>query len=109
MIALVAVALFAQTTISIGVGNRKKTDSARAARTDSIQMARETRRDSLLARRIAHDSIDHARRLARRVPLTPALLANAFRDERARTLLNAARAARLEQVTRLRRYDATSY
>ncbi len=109
MIALVAVALFAQTTISIGIGNRPKPDSARAARADSIQMAREVRRDSLLARRIAHDSIDHARRLAKRVPLTPALLANAFHDERARTLLNAARAARLEQDTGLRGYDATAY
>jgi hypothetical protein len=45
MMALVAVALFAQTTISIGVGNHPKTDSARVARADSIQMAREIRRD----------------------------------------------------------------
>src|SRR6266550_1248408 len=109
MIALVAVALFAQTTISVGVGNRAKNDSVRAARADSIQMAREVRRDSLHARRIAHDSIDHARRLAKLVPLTPALLANAFRDERARTLLNAARAARLAQDTGLTGYDATAY
>jgi len=109
MIGLVAVALFAQTSISIGIGNHPKTDSARAARADSIQMAREKRRDSLMARRVAHDSIDHARRLAKRVPLTPALLASAFRDARARTLLNAARVARLEQDTGLRGYDATAY
>ncbi len=72
-------------------------------------MAREKRRDSTLAHRIAHDSIDHARRLAKRVPLTPALLANAFRDERARTLLNAARAARLaNQLLVLARADGLS-
>jgi len=108
MIALVAVALFAQTSISINVGGAKK-DSVTAARDDSIQIEREARRDSLRLRRVRSDSIDKARRLAKRVPLTPAKLASAFRDAGARTLLTAARAARLEQDTALRGYDATAY
>ena len=108
MIALMAVALFAQTSVSINIGSKAK-DSATAAHTDSIQMQREARRDSLRLRHIKSDSLDKIRRLARRVPLTPALLASAFRDPGARTLLNAARAARLEQDTALRAYDATAY
>ena len=109
MIALVAVALFAQTSISVHVGSDPKKDSAAAARADSLQSLRETRRDSLRARRVVSDSINRTRRRAKQVQLTPALLASAFRDTRARSLLNAARAARLEQDTALRGYDATAY
>ncbi len=110
MIALVAVALFAQTTISINVGGgHAKKDSVKAARDDSIQLEREARMDSLRSRRARSDSIDKARRLAKRIPLTPARLTSAFRDQSARTLLTAARAARLEQDTALRGYDATAY
>ena len=65
--------------------------------------------DSLRARHIKSDSIEHARRVAKRIPLTPERLATAFRDPGARTLLTAARAARLEQDTALRGYDATAY
>ncbi|MEO7683741.1 MAG: hypothetical protein ABIU86_07355, partial [Gemmatimonadaceae bacterium] len=106
MVAILAAVLFAQTSVTIAVGGKAKTDSARA---DSVQMAREARRDSLRARRAKSDSIDHARRVAKRIPLTPARLATAFRDPGARTLLTAARAARLEQDTALRGYDATAY
>jgi hypothetical protein len=109
MIALLAVALFAQTTVSIGVGGKAKKDSASAAREDSMQIARDRRIDSLRARRIRGDSIDRARRKARQVQLTPALLNSAFRDSRARDLLAAARVARLEQDTALKGYDATAY
>jgi hypothetical protein len=106
MVALLAAVLFAQTSVIINVGGKAKTDSARA---DSVQLEREARRDSLRARRIRSDSIEHARRVAKRVPLTPARLATAFRDPGARTLLTAARSARLEQDTALRGYDATAY
>lgn len=109
MIALIAVALFAQSHISINIGASAKKDSVTAARADSMQMEREARMDSLHSRRARSDSIDRARRLAKRIPLTPARLASAFRDPGARTLLTAARAARLDQDTALRGYDATAY
>ena len=109
MIALVAVALFAQTSISINVGGGAKKDSVKTARQDSIQLEREARRDSLRSRRVRSDSVNNARRLAKRIPLTPAKLASAFRDAGARTLLTSARAARFDQDTALRGYDATAY
>jgi len=108
MIGLVAIALFAQTSVSISVGSKAK-DSVTTAHRDSVQMEREARRDSLRLRRMKSYSVNLARRLAKRIPLTPALLASSFRDSGARTLLNAARAARLEQDTALRAYDATAY
>ncbi len=106
MVALLVAVLFAQTSVTIRVGSDAKKDSARA---DSLQIVREARRDSLRARRVRSDSIEHARRVAKRIPLTPGRLATAFRDPGARTLLTAARAARLEQDTALRGYDATAY
>ncbi len=111
MLALVAVALLAQTSISIHVGGDAKKDTtvAAAARADSIRLRREAVRDSLRARRVRQDSTGRARRIAKRIPLTPMLLTSAFRDPGARALLTAARAARLEQDTSLRGYDATSY
>jgi hypothetical protein len=110
MIALVAVALFAQTSISVNVGSgHAKKDSVTAARDDLLQLEREARMDSLRSRHARSDSIDKARRLAKRIPVTPASLASAFRDPGARTLLTAARVARLEQDTALRGYDATAY
>ncbi len=56
-----------------------------------------------------HDSAGKMRRAAKQIHVTPALLASAFRDQGARSLLTAARAARLEQDTTLRGYDATAY
>lgn len=109
MIALLAVALFAQTNISIHIGSDSKKDSAKEAHADSVRLVREARMDSLRARRVKSDSANKERRLAKRIPLTPSLLASAFRDSRARTLLNAARVARLEQDTALRGYDAMAY
>ncbi|HEY8311052.1 MAG TPA: hypothetical protein VIG47_10880, partial [Gemmatimonadaceae bacterium] len=48
-------------------------------------------------------------REARRIPLTPQLLATAFKDPAARTLLDRARAARFTQDSALQSYDATTY
>ncbi len=111
MLALIAVALFAQMSISVRVGgDAKKDTTARAdARADSIRLRREAVMDSLRARRVRRDSTSRERRAAKRIPLTPALVASAFHDPAARTLLTAARVARLEQDTSLRGYDATSY
>jgi hypothetical protein len=109
MIALLAVALFAQTSISINIGGRSVKDSLAAKKQDSIEMSREQRLDSLRARAARGDSSGRARREAKKIPLTPALLSSAFRDARARDLLAKARIARLEQDTALRGYDATAY
>jgi hypothetical protein len=111
MVVILTLALFAQTNISVRIGNdAKKSDSAAAAvRAEANSLRREARNDSLRARRAKYDSVNKERRLSKRIPLTPALLSSAFRDPGARTLLNAARAARLDQDTSLRGYDATSY
>src|SRR6185312_1755203 len=47
--------------------------------------------------------------VARRIPVTPALLATAFADTQARTLLLEARAARLSQDSALASYDVKAY
>jgi len=111
MVAILALALFAQTNISVRIGSdAKKSDSAAAAvRAEANTLRREARNDSLRARRAKHDSVNKKRRLSKRIPLTSALLSSAFRDPGARALLNAARGARLDQDTSLRGYDATSY
>ena len=49
------------------------------------------------------------RRPPRRVPVTEAMLANAFKDPQARVLLGRARIARLQQDSLLLSYDATTY
>ena len=50
-----------------------------------------------------------AKRPVRRQPVTPELERSAFRDDRARTLLERARAARLAQDSALGAYDANTY
>ena len=58
------------------------------------------------------DTLDDARNKRRtraRIPVTPELEANAFRDARARTLLTKAREARMRQDSALLAYDATAY
>jgi hypothetical protein len=111
MVVILVLALFAQTSISVHIGSdAKKSDSVTAAvRAEANSLRRDARNDSLRARRAKYDSVNKERRLSKRIPLTPALLISAFRDPGARTLLNAARAARLDQDTSLRGYDATSY
>ncbi len=106
MIALLAVALFAQTSATIQIGDSPKVDSAKA---DSIANRREIRRDSLRANRAERDSVRTAARIARRPRLTPALLASAFKDVRARDLLLRAREARLRQDSTLTGYEAKAY
>ncbi|HMA20537.1 MAG TPA: hypothetical protein VKO87_07015, partial [Gemmatimonadaceae bacterium] len=110
---LAATVMFAQSSVTIGIGNKpKQTDSVRVEqerRQDSIRLRREVWRDSMIALRNKGDSADRARRRARQIALTPALLANAFKDPGARTLLAAARKARLEQDSSIIGYDATTY
>ena len=108
MLALLAAAVFAQSSVTLQVGTTKQ-DSIDRARRDSIAYRREQRRDSLRARREARDSVRQQVRAARQLPITPAVLASAFKDERARDLLLRARAARLTQDSALKGYVSTGY
>jgi hypothetical protein len=108
MLSLLAAVVFAQTTATIEIGPSKQ-DSVAKARSDSIAYRRDQRRDSLRARSRARDSVRKAIRLAKRPPLTPAILASAYKDARARDLLLRARAARLTQDSTLTGYDASGY
>lgn len=111
MLHLLAVALFAQTSVNIHIGDRK--DSAKRARAEAVQDSiadfRASKRDSIRAARTERDSSRGARRRARAIPVTPALVANAFRDERTRALVLNARAARMKQDSTLSGYDASTY
>ncbi|MGI8547296.1 MAG: hypothetical protein ACR2M1_08170, partial [Gemmatimonadaceae bacterium] len=107
MIPALALVLFAQTTITVGVGTpTSHRDSVRAAQHRARQDSVLARHDSL---RITRDSAASARRRASIVPVTPALLATAFKDPAARLLLDRARTARLAQDSSLKAYDATTY
>jgi hypothetical protein len=103
--------ILAQSTISIGVG--KPSDSAKATKkaiSDSIRARREEVRDSVMnVVRRGGDSSDIRRRQAKLIPMTPALMASAFRDSRAKDLLSMARVARLQQDSALTGYDAKTY
>jgi len=70
---------------------------------------RDMRRDSLRARREQRDSLQRAARIARQLPLTPKVLANAFKDPAARDLLQRARTARLIQDSTLTGYESSGY
>jgi hypothetical protein len=105
MLALLAAVVFAQSaTISIG-----GKDSVDHAKRDSIAVRRDQVRDSLRAHRIERDSVRKERRLAKRLPMTPAVMASAFKDSRARDLLLHARESRLSQDSSLIGYDASAY
>ena len=108
MLALVAAVVFAQSSVSLQIGKDKQ-DSAAKAKNDSIMVRREERRDSVMAKARVRDSVRKARRLAKRPPITPAVLASAFKDAPARDLLLRARAARLNQDSTLTGYDASTY
>ncbi len=112
MYALIGALVLAQSSITIGTGT-KPGDSAKEARrsvADSIRVVREEARDSVLRKaRQGGDSSDLMRRRAKLIPVTPALMASAYRDPRAGTLLTNARIARLEQDSTLTGYDATTY
>lgn len=110
MYALLTALVLAQSSVTINVGNKSKPpDSAQLAKRDSIQLRHDVHMDSVRATRVAHDSSRIERRRTRKVSVTPALLASAFKDPRARALLTRARVARLDQDSALMGYDATSY
>ncbi|GAC1459880.1 MAG: hypothetical protein PVSMB1_09900 [Gemmatimonadaceae bacterium] len=108
MLALIAVAVFAQSAVSLQIAKDKQ-DSIVRTKDDSIMERREERRDSLRARARARDSVRKEIRLAKRLPITPSVLTTAFRDARARDLLARARQARLAQDSTLTGYDASAY
>ncbi|HET6760446.1 MAG TPA: hypothetical protein VFH13_00020, partial [Gemmatimonadaceae bacterium] len=110
MLTLLAAVVFSQVTgtVQVGIGTTKQ-DSVAKAKSDSIDFLRDQRRDSLRTRARARDSVRKAIRLAKRPPITPAILASAFKDARARELLLRARAARLNQDSTLTGYDASAY
>jgi hypothetical protein len=108
MLALLAVVFFAQSHVSLQIGKDSQ-DSVAKAKRDSIAVRREERRDSMIAKARVRDSIRKAFRIARRPPVTPAVLASAFKDSRARDLLLQARNARLIQDSTLTGYDANAY
>jgi hypothetical protein len=108
MLALLAVVVFAQSHVSLQIGKDSQ-DSVAKAKRDSIAVRREERRDSMIAKARVRDSIRKAFRIARRPPVTPAVLASAFKDSRARDLLLQARNARLIQDSTLTGYDANAY
>ena len=108
MLALLAVAVFAQSTVSLQLGKEAQ-DSIAKAKRDSIAYRREQHADSMRTRERSRDSVRKAIRLARRPPITPAVLASAFKDSPARELLLRARAARLTQDSTLTGYEANSY
>ncbi|MGI8498159.1 MAG: BamA/TamA family outer membrane protein [Gemmatimonadaceae bacterium] len=125
MLALLAPILAFQ--ISIHVGTRSKADSARAdsarkglidtldTRARDKRRRREERLERREARRAERDSAsddngdDDDDRPAKRAPVTPELLASAFRDQGAGDLLHRARVARMRQDSTLVAYDATAY
>lgn len=108
MLALLAAVVFAQSHVTLQVGKDKQ-DSVARAKSDSIAVRREQRSDSLRARGRARDSVRKEIRLAKLLPVTPAVLASAFKDPRARDLLLRAREARLSQDSSLTGYDASAY
>jgi hypothetical protein len=105
---VLALAVFAQSQISVTIGNQKK-DSVDKTKRDSIAYARDLRRDSLRVRRHQHDSLERQARIARQLPLTPKVLATAYKDPAARDLLQRARTARLIQDSTLSGYESNGY
>ncbi|MEA2705965.1 MAG: hypothetical protein QOH22_753, partial [Gemmatimonadaceae bacterium] len=108
MLSLLAAIVFAQSSITLQVGKDKQ-DSVSRARRDSIAFRRDEHRDSMMVKARVRDSIRKALRVARRPQVTPAILASAFKDARARDLLLQARQARLIQDSTLTAYDASTY
>src|SRR6266550_3840054 len=108
MLTLLAAVVFAQSHVAVQVGKEKQ-DSVARAKSDSIAVRRDQVRDSLRARARVKDSVRKEIRLAKQLPVTPAVLASAFKDPRARELLLRAREARLAQDSSLTGYDANAY
>lgn len=96
MVSLLTVALLAVQSVSVSIGEAQ--DSIRR---DSVRAARQARMDSIREAR--------EERTPRRIAVTSAHLASAFRDNAARSLLDQARIARVRHDSSLVSYDATSY
>ena len=109
MLSLLAAIVLAQSSVTLQIGKDKQDSVSSRATRDSIAYRREERRDSIMAKARAKDSLRKAVRLARRPPVTAAVLASAFKDSRARDLLLHAREARLLQDSTLMAYDASAY
>ena len=105
---VLALAVFAQSQVSVQLGKTQK-DSLDKARRDSIAEARYKRIDSLRTNRRMRDSVRQDIRARKQIPVTAAVLATAYKDVGARELLLRARAARLEQDSSLISYDAKGY
>jgi hypothetical protein len=101
-----ALLIFAQVTVSITNSKTSHADSVKRAKQLAHQDSMAVRMDSI---RAVRDSFHVKRREARHIDVTPQLLATAFKDPAARTLLDRARAARFTQDSALRSYDATTY
>ena len=101
-----ALLIFAQVIVSVSSGKPSHADSVKRAKELAHQDTIAVRMDSI---RAARDSFRVKRREARHIDLTPQLLATAFKDPEARTLLDRARAARFTQDSALQSYDATTY
>jgi hypothetical protein len=108
MLALLAAVVFAQSHATLQVGGDNK-DSVTRAKRDSVAVRRDFVRDSLRARARVRDSVRKEIRFTKKVPVTPALMASAFKDPRARAILLQAREARLRQDSSLTGYDASAY
>ena len=98
MIALLPVLFAFQATVGVRV--RANCDSACQARATAREGARVLREETGGTR---------PTREPRRVPVTPALLASAYHDAAAKSLVLRARATRLAQDSLLASYDATTY
>ncbi|HUF30826.1 MAG TPA: ShlB/FhaC/HecB family hemolysin secretion/activation protein [Gemmatimonadaceae bacterium] len=96
MVSVLTVALLTFQSVSVSVGGAQ--DSIRR---DSIRAARSARMDSIRESR--------EKRAIRRIPVTSAHLATAFRDNAARSLLDQARITRVRHDSSLVSYDATAY
>lgn len=102
MIALLPVAFAFQATVGVSV--RSSCDSACQARVAARNRSRGEAQMLLEETGIARPS-----REPRRVAVTPEMLATAFKDPAAKSLLLRARASRLVQDSMLASYDATTY
>src|SRR5688572_882862 len=107
MFALLTAVVLAQ-TISVGVGGgTKPADSTEAKRRENAEVRRQVL-DSV-RRKVRDDSSGIRARRAKIIPLTPALMASAFKDARAGSMLEMARKSRLEHDSSLTAYDASTY
>ncbi|MCC7194332.1 MAG: hypothetical protein IT356_02120 [Gemmatimonadaceae bacterium] len=95
---LLPVALMLQGQVTVRIGGRTGADSA-VARAAQVQAAMEELRDDTTGRS----------QPVRRIPVTAEHLATAFKDPEARSLVERARVARMEQDTTLLSYDARVY